>query len=369
MKICLVLYKYNNSIDDPCCYPLGFMYISSSLKQAGHDVKVLNYNLFDYQFVNEVKGYDVVLFTGFESFLYQIILHSEKCKELGIKTILGGALATFRREEMLKYVDTVVVGEGDSAVHKALTCKGILFGARSDINKLPFPDYEGFGIAEYNRRHKVRYTSILTSRGCPFSCTFCAQTCVYQERNLDNVFSEIDLYINKYNIELLTVVDNTLNTKKDRFLQFCTGMKERKLRWGSSIRCDNFDDDMASAVKDSYCDYLVVGVESFNQNKLDFMNKKVRTEQIINTLELLHKYNIKYHANILLGFENETYNDIQREVSLIPPKYNLIPAIVQPYIGTKNGRTRLISKYEEAYLSHLFKEYAENKNLVYMETI
>ena len=102
---------------------------------------------------------------------------------------------------------------------------------------------------------------------------------------------------------------------------------------------------------------------------IDFMNKKVRTEQIINTLELLHKYNIKYHANILLGFENETYNDIQREVSLIPPKYNLIPAIVQPYIGTKNGRTRLISKHEEAYLSHLFKEYAENKNLVYMETI
>ena len=369
MKICVVLHKYNNSIDDPCCYPLGFMYISSSLKQAGHDVKVLNYNLWKYKFIEEVKDCDIVLFTGFESFLQSIIFHAEKCKELKIKTILGGALATFKREDMLKYVDTVVIGEGDNAVHKALTCNGVLYGARSDVNKLPFPDYEGFGIDEYNKRHKVRYMSILTSRGCPFSCTFCAQTCAYQERNLDSVFNEIDLYISKYNIELLTVIDNTLNIKKDRFLQFCAGMKERKLYWGSSIRCDNFDEEMASAAKESYCHYLVVGVESLVQSKLDFMNKKITTEQIINTLELLHEYDIKYHANILLGFENETYSDIAREVSHIPSGYNLIPAIVQPYIGTKNGKTRLITKQEESFLSNTFKDYAANKNLVYMEAI
>lgn len=369
MKICLVLYKYNNSIDDPCCYPLGFMYISSVLKQAGHEVKVLNYNLWKYNFVEEIKGFDVVLFTGFESFQHSIKFHAEKCKELGIKTILGGALATFRPNEMLKYVDTVVVGEGDLAVHKAIEYNGLLLGAKPDINTLPYPDYEGFGITEYNKRHKVRYMSILTSRGCPFSCTFCAQTCRYQERNLDDVFNEINLYVDKYEIELLTVVDNTLNVKKDRFLQFCEGMRERKLYWGSSIRCDNFDEEMAIAASKSYCHYLVVGVESLNQDKLDYMNKRISAIQIFNTLELLHKYGIKYHANILLGFENESYSDITKEIASIPPKYNLIPAIVQPYIGTKNGRNRLISKEEESFLGNIFKEYTESKNLVYMEEI
>lgn len=362
MKVCLVQHKYSVDISDPCCYPLGFMYISSILKSLGHEVKVLNYNLFNYDLVNEIKSYDIAMFTGFEEFLQDIKRDAAICKNLGIKTILGGALATFYRDKMLDYVDTVVVGEGDNCVGKALTYNGILFGTRPNLNEIPYPDYEGFGIAEYNKRHDTNYISILTSRGCPFSCTFCSHTCIFQYRNLSKVFEEIDLYISKYHTELISINDNTVNINKDRFLELCSNMKARKLLWGASIRCDNFDESMAKAAKESGCIYFVVGVETFKQEKLDRLNKKLKVNQIYSTLDLLHKYDIDYHGNILVGFEDESYQDIQDEIAALPKWCKIFPVLVQPFIGTKNGSNRKISKIESCYLASIFKEYSESQN-------
>ena len=120
--------------------------------------------------------------------------------------------------------------------------------------------------------------------------------------------------------------------------------------------------DMAKAAKESNCSYFVVGVESFKQEKLDRMNKKIKVQQILDTLDLLHKYDIDYHGNVLLGFEGETYEDIHSEVSSIPEKYKVFPMLVQPFIGTKNGFTRSISEDESTYLSSLFVGYVEAEN-------
>ena len=365
MKICLVLYKYSNSISDPCCYPLGFMYISSVLKQAGHDVKILNYNLYDYSFIDEVKGYDAVLFTGFEAFLNSIKSHASKCRELGIKTIVGGAIATFKPEIINKFVDTVVIGEGENVVLDALTKTGIIHGTRPNLDTIPYPDYDGFGFHEYNKRHSVSYIGVLTSRGCAFRCTFCAQTCMYQERKLEDVFKEIDLYVDKYNVCKIMFNDNNLNLSKNRYIELCEGMKQRKLYWGGAIRCNIFDEDMAIATKESGCTHLVVGVESFNQAKLNYINKRLTVEQIISTLNLLHKYNISYHGNVLVGFENETYSDIANEIASIPPQYKIFPVVVQGFIGTSNGKNRLINKDEENFLNKIFIEYANSLNFDY----
>jgi len=365
MKICLVLYKYTASIDDPCCYPLGFMYISSILKQAGHEVKVLNYNICDYKFTEEVKGYDIVMFTGFESFLQSILFHSEKCKNLGIKTILGGALATFRPEFVVKYLDTIVIGEGENVVLRSLVDTGVVYGTRPELSSLPYPDYDGFGFDVYNKRHSTKYIGILTSRGCLFNCTFCAQTCMYQERSLEDVFKEIDFYVDKYKVNNIAFNDNNLNLKKDRYINLCKGMKQRRLEWGGAIRCNIFDEDMAIATKESGCLHLVVGVESFNQAKLDYINKRITVKQITNALDLLNKHNISYHGNILIGFENETYSDIANEIASIPPQYKVFPTIVQGFIGTSNGKKRLINKSEEDFLNSVFTEYAQKSNLSY----
>ena len=249
---------------------------------------------------------------------------------------------------MGKYVDKLCIGE---------------FEETSNFDQIPWPDYEGFGIDEYHRRHEARYMGVLTSRGCPFNCTFCVQTCRFRQRKLEKVFGEIQYYKSKYKIDTVVFNDNTLNVSKARFMKICWWMKGRGLSWSAAIRCDVFDEEMAKAAKESGCSYFVVGVESFMQSKLDKMNKRIKVKDIYKTLDLLHKYGIKYHGNILLGFEDETYLNIATEVNKVPRKYNVFPTLVQPFVGTNNGAIRLLTDDEVMHLSTSFSDYALSQNM------
>lgn len=362
MNIALILPRYSVSINDPCCFPLGFMSISAVLKQSGHKVKVLNFNLHEYELEDELAGMEAVLFTGFEEFREFNQVVAEWCKAQGIHTVLGGALATFAAEEMSQYFDTVVVGEGETVIEAALGATGIIEGTKPRLDQLPLPDYEGFGVGEYNAMHSIRYMGVLTSRGCPYTCKFCAQTCSFQTRSLPAVFAEIDHYTSTYGTTHIVFNDNTLNLRKDRWMDICVGMKERGLTWSAAIRVDNLDDEMARAAKEGGCSWLVVGVESFNAYKLAGMGKMIGVDQIYNALDLLHKYEIGYHGNILLGLPGEAYTDIVAELELLPRKYNVFPVLVQPFIGIEY-QTRTISDEEARHLSEVFREYAEARGM------
>lgn len=362
MHVTLVSHKYAVSISDPCAYSLGFYYISAVLKQQGHTVKVLNYNLWDYDLTAEIRGQDAVLFTGYQEFLPYIIRDAAICRAAGVHTVVGGALATFTPERMATHCDCVVTGEGESVVAQALTHTGILHGTRPRLNDLPFPDYEGFGIDEYHNRHTTRYMGVLTSRGCPYSCRFCAHTCSYQCRSLSSVWQEVDHYQTKYRIESLVVNDNTANVSRGRFMALCRGMHGRGLAWSAAIRADIFDDEMARAFKGSGGQYFVVGVESFKQSKLDAMDKQVTVEQVTGTLDTLHRHKIGYHGNVLLGLPGESYLDIIREVAEIPDGYNVFPVMVQPFLGTEY-QSRSVTTEQAQALNELFVAHAESKGM------
>lgn len=373
MKIAIVCFKYGIDISDPCCFPLGFMYISAILKKNGHEVTVFNMNLLGDENVSVFdrsgnSKFDVCVLTGFEEFREDIKRYARLCKESGIRTIIGGALATFCPDKMIQHVDAVIIGEGELVIEQALHSGGIIQGIPPSLDSLPFPDYDGFGIDQYNSRHTLPYMGVLTSRGCPFFCNFCAQTCKYQTRSLDNVFAEIDLYKEKHGAEMIVFNDNTLNVSKSRFLAICNEMKGRGLAWSAAIRCDNFDDETARASKDSGCQYFVVGVESFKQSKLDVMNKRLKVDQITKTLDLLHKYNIDYHGNVLFGVPGETVFDVLDEIEAMPKQYKIYPAMVQPFVGTTLGGKDSITPPQREKLSGYFRQIIESgKKYMYPE--
>lgn len=362
MNVTLILPQYSVSIHDPCFFPLGFAYISATLKQAGHNVKVLNFNLKQYDLEAELAGQGAALFSGFEEFRDFNIITAEWCKEQGIHTAIGGAMATFAPDEMIKYFDAVIMGEGELVIETALHSFGIIQGITPDLDRLPFPDYSGFGIEEYNRLHAQVYMGILTSRGCPYDCRFCAQTCSFQFRDLVSVFEEIDLYMAKYKATHIVFCDNTLNLRKDRFMAICEGMKERGLTWSAAIRVDKFDEEMAIASKESGCTWFVVGVESFIDKKLEAMNKRITSQQITDALDLMHKHKLDYHGNVLLGLPDETYDDIVAELEHMPQEYNVFPVLVQPFIGTEY-QTRKITDEESLQLSQAFRDYVETSGM------
>jgi radical SAM superfamily enzyme YgiQ (UPF0313 family) len=338
------------------------MYISAVLKLHGHDVRVLNYNIKEYDFEQEVKGSDRVLFTGFEEFYMNIASDARLCKSQGIKTIVGGALATFIPEMMLKICDTVVMNEGDSeeVLDTALQKTGMVFGRPCDWWNV-LPDYEGFGIDAYNERHKVRYVGVLGSRGCPYSCTFCAHTCQYSERPVESLMQEILLYKHKYHVDMIVFNDNTLNVNESRFMDIIDGMESMNLAWSASIRLDKLTDYVVKRMSDSGCKYLIVGIESFNQHRLDMMGKHMRASDIIRSLDLLHKYKIDYHGNVLVGFTGDTMDNVQSEISSIPEGYNVFPTRVKPFVGIKELCNHNLSADEVEYVDNVFLEYVTSR--------
>lgn len=360
MRLALILPKYGVSIHDPCFAPLGFLYVSAMAKRLGHSVGFFNLNLWENCEI-PLEDYDAVLMTGGDEFLPFNRMIAEQARLLGVKTVLGGALATFQSEEMARHFDSIVVGEGEGAIADALAGTGIFKADPLPIAEIPWPDYESFGIEEYNRRHGVKYIGVLASRGCPFRCSFCAHVCSYRERPLHDVFAEIDYYRDRYKVEMLVVADNTLNVKKPRFMEFCDGMAARGIKWSAAIRTDRFDEQMAVAAKKSGASYFVVGVESFVQRRLDMMGKKTFVADNVRTLNLLHKHRINYHGNLLLGFEGETVSDVMAEFVAAPKGYNLFPALLQPFVGIK-AKPGIFGRDREL-LSQAFKEYAESKNM------
>lgn len=361
MKILLVVHKYGVPLGDPCSFPLGFLYVSSVLKQAGHEVRILNYNLREYDFDRELAGVDAALFTGFEEFGTKNQEFSAKCRERGVRSILGGAMATFDTENQAKYFDAIVVGEGEVAVHKALTVNGVHKISVPSIDLLPYLDYDGFGIQEYHKRNPMRHVGVLTSRGCPHRCTFCSHTLRFRTRYLQGVAWEIDYYVRAYDPQMIVFNDNTLNVTKSRFLAVCDMMTNRKLPWSAAIRVDNFDEECARKAKASGCAYFVVGVESLQQTRLDKMQKDLSVEQTYKTLDLLHKYSIGYHGNLIMGLDDETEQDIFTELSTDWQKYNLFPVMFQKFIGTCANPSKEISATSWGRFNESFKQYVASK--------
>lgn len=337
---------------------------------------MLNMNLWQFNLVQELEWKpDWVMMTGFEGFYDAVKETAALCRSLGIKTMLGGAMASLNTVEMAGYVDVLVTGEGEDVLAQALhTERGIIVGGKvKEINSIPWPDYDGFEVREYHKRNKetcgVKHMGVITSRGCPFACEFCSGGIIgkFQFRDVKDVLAEVAHYKRTYDPDVIMYNDNTFNVRKDKFIQYCRGMKEIGMPWNSAIRLDLLDDEMAREAADGgLCRYFIVGVESFRQDKLDRMNKHLKVEDMKRGLDLLHKYNLNYHANILVGLPGETVEEIIEEVMTIPKDYRVFPILVQPFIGTKY-QTRSITPTQEAFLDKTFRAWATEAGLKHAE--
>ena len=123
---------------------------------------------------------------------------------------------------------------------------------------------------------------------------------------------------------------------------------------------------MAQASKENGCIQVVIGIESFNQDRLDYMSKQVKVWQLKKALDALEMSGIDYIGNVLVGFEGESCSDIMAELMTIPKEYTIFPVLVQPFIGTMNAKTRGISEEESLFLKNIFIKYAEQKGKTYI---
>ena len=207
-----------------------------------------------------------------------------------------------------------------------------------DIDELPFPDYEPFGIQEMMNNHSMdtrllyRYSrpyprpfNIVASRSCPFSCTFCVHghtRPAYRARPIENIMEEIRISYEKYEFNILILLDELFAVNKKRMRDFSEAVIEGKERYGwdfdwtfQTHASAKFDLETLKLAKEAGCYFFAYGLESASPTVLKSMKKKTRVEQVIEAIDLAREAKIGFGGNLIFGDIAETEETIAESLS------------------------------------------------------
>jgi len=330
--------------------PLGLLYIGQVLNENGYSVKIYDQTVTgvsNSQLMEIIKKMNpaVVGFSVLFNNLWTTIDLVKKLKAWNpnIVTIAGNYFASFFAEQLMKETDFdfCVRGEGEYILLQLVNqvfqkknnygeIKGLTFRENKlikstplpekikNLDELPIPDRK---LIDFNYKLQHKSTSILTSRGCPFKCRFCFFSALmgkgWRRRSVENVIEEIQLLKEQGYKDILYADDNfTLNKK--RTFQLCAEIKRNKfddLNYSGDCRIDNVSFDLMRALVSTNCKKILYGVESGNQEILDYYCKQVTLDQIRNAVKTAKKARMDViYGSFILGAPNETLAQIANTI-------------------------------------------------------
>ena len=261
-----------------------------------------------------------------------------------LKIIFGGPHSSTNVEAVLRndFVDFVVFGEGEFTLKELLDSlplsgiKGLAYKENveirinqpreliEDLDLLPMPAYDLLNVNKYPdhplaiRKPNI---SIITSRGCPFSCIYCNKSIYgksFRKINYKNIINQMESLIRRYGVKEFQIVDDVFTLDKGRVHDFCRELLKRKLniKWmtPNGVRAESLDEETLGLMKRSGCHYLYLGIESGSPKILARIKKGVVLEQIRKSVHLINKAGIQAGAFFMLGLPDETEIDIRKTI-------------------------------------------------------
>lgn len=225
-------------------------------------------------------------------------------------------------------IDIACIGEGEYALWEIVQCiekkeslinvKGIIFKSGEklvetfarrpleNLDELPFPDFKIFGVKE------LPYYPILTSRGCPFRCTYCFRSLKgdWRPRSPANVVKEIEEAINTYRFKHIVIHDDSFNLDLKRVSEICELLISRGIRipWKcAGIRANHMTDEVCKGMKAAGCFEVAVGIESLDPEVFEGINKKESLESILEGISILRRHKIKVVGYFIIGLPGDNY--------------------------------------------------------------
>jgi radical SAM superfamily enzyme YgiQ (UPF0313 family) len=168
-----------------------------------------------------------------------------------------------------------------------------------------------------------RVHCISTARGCPYTCSFCADRRLWggkvRRRSVDNVIEEMRLLKDKYKIDSVDFVDGTFTYDREYLQTFCDIIINHKLniKWRCTARYDNLNEDLLLLMKQANCSGLYFGLESGSERVLKAIDKKITVEEIIKVSEMVYNSGIPSVTSIVLGLPEEKKEDIEETLKLM----------------------------------------------------
>ncbi len=353
--------RYSHSISDVGGFlpPLGLCYMAAVLEKDGHEVRIMDCPVNNYgskDIIEEVKNFHPEL-VGIAAITSLAAVTKELCDLIKTNSpettvLLGGPHATIMPDELAKTTkaDIIVKQEADNIItdivkdlDKYKQEKIVDAGKVKDLDSLPFParhllDMKKYSSLPNNYKKDPRTFQMVTSRGCPFTCTFCFDAKgLFRQRSVENVMQEIRSLKEKYNIKEIAFWDDIFTLNKEWVHEFCKEMEKEKIIWSCYTRLDVVDEPMLRAMKKSGCWNIFFGIESGAQELLDNITKRMTVEQMKEKVRIVKKVGIEIRGSFMIGLPGETPELARKTIQLaidMDPDYAQF-SITTPYPGTQ----------------------------------
>ncbi len=270
----------------------------------------------------------------------------------GLPVVFGGAHPTALPEEALEHGDCVIRGEAELTFPKVLTSghiEGVIEGqAPEDLDALPVPARSQLDLDFYTDAREgfagfsYRNLGLITSRGCPFFCEFCANSKRRSPMRLhstERVIEEIRYLVERYHVESISFFDELAAAQPRRFRDICERMIEEgfdSLRWECQIHARTVKPDLLKLMKRAGCVQIGIGFESGSQRALDQMAKETTVEANLEAAHRVHEAGLRVRGCFIIGTPGETREDIERTERFIKQAQIDFVSInyLTPYPGT-----------------------------------
>lgn len=242
-----------------------------------------------------------------------------------------------------------------------------------DLDALPFPARDLLDRDLYfNPKLGVApFTAMLTSRNCPYQCVYCvpnslsfARELEYKRahgrkppvrlRGVESVVEEFRL-LHKEGYRAVSIIDDQFLWGMERTKAICEGIGPLGIQWGCLARVDHVNEESVAAMAKAGCQYIDIGIESFDQRTLDFVRKGARVEDAYRAVEIIRRSGVSVKLNLLLGASPyETRSSVLRTIRLardLAPNAVMF-SIVSPFPGTEFHRMALESGWIEGGSYH-----------------
>ncbi|MCL2050370.1 MAG: B12-binding domain-containing radical SAM protein [Lachnospiraceae bacterium] len=370
--------------------PLGLLYIAGAIKDIVDDLKVLDANILKLSIDETVKkirsfspdviGISINIVTARVAKKIAIELSKIMPK---LKLVAGGPLPTLFPNDWLELFNAVIAGEGELPFRRLIEqlkngdniiadyhgiCiknSGHKKAIHPDLDNLPYPAYDFlepdlYYYSKGARLVKSYMAPIMTSRGCPYNCTFCDKSVHgtnFRARSHMSVINEIQWLHDKYGIRQLDILDDNFTFDMKRAEKILDGILKIDcfaINCQNGIRADKVDEVLVKKMKQAGVFRVGIGIESGNPEILKQIKKGLKLEQVEKAIKMFRKERITTQGYFIIGFPFEKkehiYDTISFAIKVNPHLVNFshfFPIIGTPIYNTLQNEERLLSKKDE----------------------
>jgi len=379
--------------------PTNLALLAAIAEKQGHQVEIIDAEIDRIpmgELVDTVlkRKADIIGMTGMSPFFHLSKDVARLLKKKGEKAsiCIGGKHITIMEEKDFDEVfDYGFLGDGEESWAKFLdaisqngpldSVPGLMYrsggkvyknekvSASKDLDIYPRPAYHLLKMKNYHLgtlRGMLPFTSIMSIRGCPWKCIFCASdqldTTRIAKRSIKSLVDELEFLVDTYGIRHFSFTDDVLTLQRSRSVELCNEIFDRKLdiTFDGSTRANLLDDELVALMKRAGLIRLSFGLETVDTEMRETMKKEVPLLAYSEANEILNRHQVEALNSVMIGLPGESRENVQKTLDFLKKDKNVKQAnfaIAVPYPGTEFHEIAASGKMGMELLTEDFSEY------------